>query len=139
MIKKSLFILPSGYCTLNDKSNDKNIPQPMSELLPRKVSDAQVLFEKRLNVVTSLNNCLTQIFSKNLFFYKQNIQYTIGLCHCYNPYRFISFSVLKPNKLLSSWQKVEHVRYIHTCTQIYIQYAHVALLKYGLFHLVLIF
>lgn len=59
MIKKSLFILPSGYCTPNDKSNDKNIPQPMSELLPRKVSDAQVLFEKRLNVVTSLNNSLT--------------------------------------------------------------------------------
>lgn len=59
MIEKAFFILPSGHCTPNDKSSDKNTLEPVSELLPRKVSGAQVLFKKRLNLFTELNNSLT--------------------------------------------------------------------------------
>lgn len=59
MIEKSFLILPSGHCIPDDKCNDKHILEPMSELLPRKVSVAQVLFEKRLSLLTRLNNSLT--------------------------------------------------------------------------------
>ncbi|NWR05934.1 BRDT protein, partial [Paradoxornis webbianus] len=43
MIEKAFFILPSGHCTPNDKSNDKNILEPVSELLPRKVSELKTV------------------------------------------------------------------------------------------------
>ncbi|NWU04508.1 BRDT protein, partial [Urocynchramus pylzowi] len=43
MIKKSFFILPSGNCTPNEKSHDKNILEPMSELLPRKVTELKTV------------------------------------------------------------------------------------------------
>ncbi|NXI09455.1 BRDT protein, partial [Irena cyanogastra] len=43
MIKKSFFILPSGHCTPSDKSNDQNILEPMSELLPRKDTELKTV------------------------------------------------------------------------------------------------
>ncbi|NXB51962.1 BRDT protein, partial [Leucopsar rothschildi] len=41
--RKVFFILPSGHCSPSDKSNDKNILEPMSELLPRKVSELKTV------------------------------------------------------------------------------------------------
>ncbi|NXR31538.1 BRDT protein, partial [Zosterops hypoxanthus] len=43
MIEKAFFILPSGHCTPNDKSSDKNTLEPVSELLPRKVSELKTV------------------------------------------------------------------------------------------------
>ncbi|NXU42085.1 BRDT protein, partial [Drymodes brunneopygia] len=43
MIEKSFFIFPSGHCTPNDKSNDKNILEPMSELLPKKDTELKTV------------------------------------------------------------------------------------------------
>ncbi|NXH39307.1 BRDT protein, partial [Dicaeum eximium] len=43
MVQKSFFIPPSGHCTPNDKSNDKNILEPMSELLPRKDTELKAV------------------------------------------------------------------------------------------------
>ncbi|NXR53317.1 BRDT protein, partial [Hippolais icterina] len=42
MIEKAFFIRSSGHCTPNDKSNDKNILEPMSEL-PRKDTELKTV------------------------------------------------------------------------------------------------
>ncbi|NXH34683.1 BRDT protein, partial [Myiagra hebetior] len=43
MIEKSFLILPSGHCVPNAKCNDKNILEPMSELLPRKDTEFKTI------------------------------------------------------------------------------------------------
>ncbi|NWV86451.1 BRDT protein, partial [Dasyornis broadbenti] len=43
MIGKSFFILPSGHCIPDDKCNDKNILEPMSERLPRKDAEFKTI------------------------------------------------------------------------------------------------
>ncbi|NXC63908.1 BRDT protein, partial [Aleadryas rufinucha] len=43
MIGKSFLILPSGHCTPDDKCNDKNILEPVSELLPRKDTEFKTI------------------------------------------------------------------------------------------------
>ncbi|NXO87160.1 BRDT protein, partial [Sitta europaea] len=43
IIKKGFFIFPSGHCTTNDKSNGKNMLEPMSELLPRKDTELKTV------------------------------------------------------------------------------------------------
>ncbi|NXB15642.1 BRDT protein, partial [Rhagologus leucostigma] len=43
MIEKSFLILPSGHCIPDDKCNDKNILEPMSELLPRKDTEFKTI------------------------------------------------------------------------------------------------
>ncbi|NXB39830.1 BRDT protein, partial [Eulacestoma nigropectus] len=43
MIEKSFLILPSGHCTPDDKCTDKNILEPMSELLPRKDTEFKTI------------------------------------------------------------------------------------------------
>ncbi|NWU38251.1 BRDT protein, partial [Hylia prasina] len=43
MIEKAFFILPSGHCTPNDKSDDKSILEPVSEVLPRKETELKTV------------------------------------------------------------------------------------------------
>ncbi|NXI01054.1 BRDT protein, partial [Pachycephala philippinensis] len=43
MIEKSFLILPSGHCIPDDKCNDKNILEPVSELLPRKDTEFKTI------------------------------------------------------------------------------------------------
>ncbi|NXM47780.1 BRDT protein, partial [Gymnorhina tibicen] len=43
VIEKSFLILPSGHCIPDDKCNDKNILEPMSELLPRKDTEFKTI------------------------------------------------------------------------------------------------